>query len=266
MTGGGLTQTEGNSSYNSLRTTYEKRFGHGLTVLGNFTWQKIRSDAHDPLEGDIGGYRAPLLAGFGIRQDFNLADFDVPRIFHVSGSYELPFGPGRQFASSAHGFVKQAIVGWSLNWIFTIQDGQPFTVNCATGTTTGFGCNALVVPGQNLYANSNVNHFVNYAAFSNPPLATKIGQTDITPLGGSPTQALGPPFRSLQLSLFKQFQITEHTHLEFRAECFNLTNTPNFSNPSTLNYLNAVSFGKIASIRDNPNDARELQFGLKFYW
>ena len=47
---------------------------------------------------------------------------------------------------------------------------------------------------------------------------------------------------------------------------FNLTNTPNFSNPSTLNYLNAVSFGKIASIRDNPNDARELQFGLKFYW
>jgi hypothetical protein len=266
LTGGGLTETEGNGSYNSLQTTYEKRFGNGLTVLGNFTWQKIRTDAHDPLEGDIGGYRAPLLPGFGIQQDFNLADFDVPRVFHVSGTYDLPFGPGRKLASAAHGFVKQAIGGWSLNWILTVEDGQPFTVACATGTTTGFGCNALVVPGQNLYAGSNVNHFVNYAAFSNPPAATKIGQTDITPLGGSPTQALGPPFRSLDLSLFKQFETIEHTHLEFRAEVFNLTNTPNFSNPSTLNYLNATSFGKIASTRDNPNDAREIQFGLKFYW
>ena len=107
---------------------------------------------------------------------------------------------------------------------------------------------------------------MNAAAFYNPPAVTKIGQTDITPLGGSPTQALGPPFRSLDLSLFKQFATSEHTHLEFRAEVFNLTNTPNFSNPTTLNYLNATSFGKIASTRDNPNDGREIQFGLKFYW
>jgi hypothetical protein len=266
LTGGGLTETDGNASYNSLQTTYEKRFSNGLSFLGNFTWQKIRSDAHDPLEGDIGGYRAPYLAGFGIQQDFNLADYDSPRLFHFSGTYELPFGPAHKFGSTVHGFVKQAIGGWSLNWILTIQDGQPFTVGCATATTTGFGCNALVVPGQDLYAGSNVNHFVNAAAFSNPPAATKIGQTDITPLGGSPTQALGPPFRRLDLSLFKQFATTEKTHLEFRAEVFNLTNTPNCSNPSSLNFLNTASFGKITSTRDNPNDAREIQFGLKFYW
>jgi hypothetical protein len=267
LTGGGLTETEGNGSYNSLQTTYEKRFSGGLSFLGNFTWQKIRTDAHDPLEGDIGGYRAPYLPGFGIQQDFNLADYDSPRLFHFSGAYDLPFGPGRKFGSSVHGFVKQAIGGWSLNWILTIQDGQPFTVACATATTTGFGCNALVVQGQNIYGGSHdVNHFVNAAAFSNPPAATKIGQTDITPLGGSNTQALGPPFRRLDLSLFKQFVITEHTHMEFRAEVFNLTNTPNFANPSSLNYLNATSFGKITSTRDNPNDAREIQFGLKLYW
>lgn len=267
LTGGGLTETQGNASYNSLQTTYEKRFASGLSFLGNFTWQKIRSDAHDPLEGDIGGYRAPFLPGFGIQQDFGLADYDSPRILHFSGSYELPFGSGRKFASSAHGFVNQAIGGWSINWILTIQDGQPFTVGCATGTTTGFGCNALVVPGADIYGGSHdVNHFVNAAAFSNPPVATRIGQTDITPLGGSNTQALGPPFRRLDFSLFKQFATTEHTHLEFRAEVFNLTNTPNFSNPSILNFLNTTTFGKITSTRDNPNDAREIQFGLKFYW
>jgi hypothetical protein len=266
LTGGGLTENQANSSYNSLQAIYEKRFSGGLTFLGNFTWQKIRSDSRDPLENDVGGYRAPYLPGFGIHQDFGLADFDVPRVLHFSGTYQLPFGPGRKFASTVHGFAKQAIGGWNLNMIFTVQDGQPFTVACATGTTTGFGCNAFVVAGQNMYAGSSVSHFVNAAAFTNPPVATTIGQTNITPLGGGPTQALGPPFRSLDLSLFKEFATTEHTRIEFRAEVFNLTNTPNFSNPTTLNYLNLTSFGTIASTRDNPNDAREIQFGLKFYW
>jgi hypothetical protein len=57
-------------------------------------------------------------------------------------------------------------------------------------------------------------------------------------------------------------------HFEFRAESFNLTNTPSFSQPGSgnLNYLNTVSFGQISSTRDAPNDARELQFALKFYW
>ncbi len=112
-----------------MQATYEKRFGGGFTFLGNFTWQKIRTDAHDPLEGDIGGYRAPFLQGFGIQQDFGLADFDVPWVLHFSGTYELPFGPGRKLASTVHGFAKQAIGGWNLNWILTIQDGQPFTVS-----------------------------------------------------------------------------------------------------------------------------------------
>ena len=76
----------------------------------------------------------------------------------------------------------------------------------------------------------------------------------------------GPPYRRLDFSIFKSFPVTESTRFEFRAESFNLTNTPNFSLPSTLNYLDLVNFGKITSTRDAPNDARELQFALKFYW
>jgi hypothetical protein len=70
----------------------------------------------------------------------------------------------------------------------------------------------------------------------------------------------------MDFSLFKQFRINENMHAEFRAEAFNLTNTPNFSNPSDLNFLDTESFGKITSTRDSPNDPREIQFGLKFYW
>jgi hypothetical protein len=76
--------------------------------------------------------------------------------------------------------------------------------------------------------------------------------------------------------LFKNFRITERTHIEFRAEFFNLTNTPNFSPPGfggngvsaapgSLDYLSS-SFGVINSTRDGQNDQREIQFALKFYF
>ena len=114
--------------------------------------------------------------------------------------------------------------------------------------------------------NSSVAHFLNTAAFANPPAVTRIGQTDITPLGGSPTQVLGPAFRRLDLSLFKRFPINERVFVEFRAESFNTTNSPNFANPTLLNFLDATSFGRITTTRDAPNDPREIQFGLKLYW
>jgi hypothetical protein len=267
ISGGNYTTTQGSSNYNSLQTSYEKRFTNGLSLLANFTWAKILTDAHDPLEGTVGGYRAPYLPGFGIHQDYALADFDVRRAMHISGTYDLPFGPGKSVASHARGVISQLIAGWSANWILTIQDGQPFTVGCPTATSTGFGCNALLIPGQDPYAGSHdVNHFVNAAAFDNPSTVTRVGQTDVAPLGGRGTQVTGPPFRRFDLSLFKQFKTSERTYVEFRAEAFNLTNTPNFSNPSSLNFLDTTSFGRITSTRDNPNDPRQLQFGLKFYW
>jgi hypothetical protein len=107
-------------------------------------------------------------------------------------------------------------------------------------------------------------------------VATTIGQTSYAPLGGPPSQFSGPGFRRLDLSLFKEFATTEKTHLEFRAEFFNLTNHPNFSlpgfgnngvsaAPGSLDYT-STSFGQINSTRDGQNDQREIQFALKFYF
>jgi len=265
--GNNYTATAGSNRYNSLQTSYEWRFSSGVSFLANFTWQKVLTDARDPLEGDIGGYRAPWLPGFGIKQDFALADFDVPRVFHFSGVYELPIGKGRRFfASGIPGVASHIVSGWSANWIFTVQDGQPFTVGCPLSTSAGFGCNAFVLPSADKYANSSVAHFLNAAAFTNPPAVTTIGQADIAPLGGSPAQVTGPKFRRLDLSLFKRFPVSDRVDLEFRAESFNTTNSPNFSNPSLLNFLDTTSFGRITTTRDAPNDPREIQFGLKLYW
>lgn len=266
LSGNNLTLTGASSSFNAGQVTLQQQPAHGLTLLTDIAWQKTLTDARDPLEGTTGGYRAPFLPNFGIQADKELADFNVHRIFHISGTYDFPFGAGRTFASHAHGIEQITLGGWSTNFIGTVQDGQPFTVPCSITTAAGMGCNALFAPGKSPYANSSVAHFVNAAAFANPAVVATVGQGDYSPLGGRPTQVSGPPFHSLDLSFFKQIGITEGVYSEFRAEFFNITNTPNFANPSLLNFSNTTNFGQISSTVDSPDDPREVQFALKIYW
>ena len=68
----------------------------------------------------------------------------------------------------------------------------------------------------------------------------------------------GPGLRNLDFSLFKNFALVERMSLQFRAEAFNMTNTPGFSDPNQN--FNAVAFGQITG---TSNAARQVQFGLK---
>jgi hypothetical protein len=118
----------------------------------------------------------------------------------------------------------------------------------------------------NPYAGSHDAHqFLNPAAFANPPAATATSAS-VANLGGRPTQVSGPPYRRLNLSLFRQFPAPKETRFEFRAEVFNLTNTPNFAQPGSLTFTTPNTFASISSTRDNPNDPREIQLSLKYYF
>ncbi len=267
------------SYYNSMQATFERRFSHGFTALADLTWSKCRTDAVDVLNGTaLTGYRAPLLPGFGLQGDYGLCDFDINKVAHFSGEYALPVGNGRTLLRNSHGALNAIAGGWETNWILTLQDGMPFSVPCIITTAAGFGCNALMVPGQNLYAGPHdVNQWMNPAAFASPPVVTAVGQSNYAPLGGAPSQLIGPGFHRLDFSMFKEFRTTERTRLEFRAEFFNVTNTPNFAAPGfsgngvvaapgALDYTSPSTFGRINSTRDLQNDQREIQFALKFYW
>jgi hypothetical protein len=248
--------------------TFARTFKGGLDFNGNYTFSKCMSDFRNILSNEsLGSFRAPYLPGFGIQGDYGLCDADEPNLVHLSGLYALPFGNGRRFLANSRGLVNGVLGGWQTNWILTLQDGQPFNVPCAVDTTADFGCFALEIPGQNIYAGPHdVNHWVNAAAFATPPIATAIGQSNYAPLGGAVSPAHGPGEHRLDFSLFKEFPISESKHFEFRAEIFNLTNTPWFSNPSQLNYTEPSTFGEISTLRDGANDPRIIQFALKFYW
>src|SRR5271170_6964479 len=255
--------TNATSSYNALQTTYEHQSRYGLTVLANYTWSKCLTDQHTQA-GQNQQYRAEWLPGFGITRDYALCDTDATNVFHLSGSWQLPVGRGKMLLSDANRVVDAFLGGWAVNGIYAYQSGQPFTINCPVTTAAGLGCFANVVPGQGLYAGPhNHTQWLNPNAFAQPALATAIGQTDYSVLGGGGQQARGPSFSNLDSSVFKYFNFTETVRLQFRAEFFNTFNHPQFGQPGNLNFTTPVGFSSITSTRNNP---RLIQLALKLFF
>jgi hypothetical protein len=260
--------TNATSSYNALQTTYEHQMSYGLTLLANYTWSKCMTDQHTQA-GQNQQYRAEWLPGFGISADYALCDTDATNVVHLSGSWQLPVGRGKTLLNNSNRAVDAVLGGWAVNFIYGYQGGQPFTINCPVTTAAGFGCFAPVVQGQSLYAGPhNHTQWLNPAAFAQPAVATQIGQTDYSVLGGSGQQARGPGFNNLDSSVFKYFNFTETVRLQFRAEAFNTTNTPQFGQPGNLNFTlatptNSNGFSSITTTRNNP---RLLQLALKLFF
>ena len=296
-TGGSYQQTLGASVYNGLQTKLEQRLNHGLSYLIAYTYSKTMTNSGDLLNGgSTNGFRAPYVPGFGTRIDWGLAAFDIRNVLHASGGYELPIGKGKYFMGKSGGFTNAALGDWSLQYIVTLQDGQPLSISCPTAVTAGTNCNSFRVPGQDpklgihRVASGNTSNLYwlnNPAAFQQPcqygfngPLTTPTGCVPLTgyqALGGGPSTTYGPPFKRFDLSLFKNFKITERVNMQFRSEFFNILNHPNFNAPgfggngvvaigNSLNFNNTTAFGQIGSTRDAPNDPRQIQFALKLYY
>ncbi len=261
--------TTGKSSYNSMQMTYQHQTSIGLNLLANYTYSKCMSDQAF-YATTFQNYRALWLPGFGAEGDYTLCDTDSTHVVHIAGEYALPFGRGRMYAKNINRGVDAVIGGWSVNYIYTFQGAEPFPISCAQATTADFGCVANIVPGQNLYAGGKKqSEWLNPAALANPPQATTIGQSDYSPLGGTPMVARGPHLNNLDFSVFKSFGIPKVGNLEFRGEAFNLTNTPQFGQPSNTGGFtstgpgNPNGFSTIYGLRNNP---RLLQFALKLYY
>ena len=287
---GSYQRTIGVSTYNGLQTKLEQQFSNGLSYLLAYTWSKTLSDAGDLLNGgSTSGYRAPWVPGLGPSFDRQLADFDLRQVFHLSGEYQLPFGKGMRYVNQG-GPTNALLGGWAVNWILTLQGGQPLGLTCPTSTTSGTNCDDLKVAGQSqklgMHTDSNGKQswFGNPAAFQQPcqlevtPAAPSgcIATTGTNVLGGYPSTTTGPGFHRLDFSTFKAFQLNERLSMQFRAEFFNIVNHPNFNAPnfggngvvaiSNSGNFNSSNFGEIGSTRDAPYDPRQIQFALKLYY
>jgi len=298
---GGVSYTayDGSSNYNSLQTTLEQRATRDLSFLTAYTYSHSLDDAPTPLgsTGD-GSYRASNI--IGINADYSNSPFDVRHRVTLNANYQLPVGYGKHFLNN-RSIVSEAIGGFSSSFVFRAQTGEPITVgtNGFNGVSGG-GANAVKVrdpfatggtppPGSSAASCPTtvrtVQHWYNPCAFSNPqsdnlgytaalypdgkthiPNAV-FGQAAIPYLGAPRNQTYGPGYVRVDASLFKDFHIFREAGLRFRADAFNLLNTPAYGNPSTAN--NSNSGGQITGARffqANTPDSRFFQFAVNLHY
>ena len=266
--------SEGISNYNALQSSFQRRLAKGLAFDANYTWGHALSD--------IVGFSQEGYQGWGDANPFNTrqieygnAENDVRSRFALSIDYKLPF-------NNFKGAEKYALSGWEVNSIVAWQTGKNASV---TNNTSPNNLADPIHGGGSDRPNQVGDPFKAGAVAANPtcsaPSSLKHGgggywfnpcafarQTEGTVGSTGRNSIYGPHFRHIDLSIFKDFPINDALKLQFRAEAYNITNTPNFFLNNNVNDgssgmgLGEGSFGMLNESDPN-NVPRTLQFALK---
>ena len=231
----------GNSSYNGLQVSANKRLHHGLTILVNYTYSKSIDEGSNDGSAPSNPYN--------IRNDRAVSDYNLPHKFVGSFVWQLPGG------AIQNALARSVAGGWELNGIFTFQSGLPFSVTSGVDNSQS-GINAdraNLVGDPNLGAGRStaqmLHEYFNTAAFTVNPVGT---------FGNAGRNILiGPKIENIDFGAVKSFSIRERYKVQIRAEAFNVFNHPNFNNPNAN--VSASTFGTITGA----GSPRVLQLALK---
>jgi hypothetical protein len=240
----------GRSSYQALQFLYDRRLSRGLTFVTSYTYSKSIDIG---CSGWFGAEGCSVQNPYAFNSDRGASAFDLTHVLATNWVYELPFGPGKRFQTGRRA-ADYVLGNWQLNGIVTIRSGAPYNIT-VPGDIANTGNSSYM--RANLVGNPNLSspgpspgYWINTAAFAAPAAYT---------FGNFGRDRLRADyFRNFDLSVFRQFRITESKRIEFRAEAFNTFNTPTFSAPAGS--ITSATFGKVTGIANSP---RQLQLGLK---
>jgi len=262
VTGG--TQSNGNMMYNSLQAVLQKTMGRGLQYQVSYTYSKCMSDS----TGYYGAWNNALSGSaywqniYDSKSEWAPCYYDATHILSAYAVYELPFGRGKALASDANKVVNAVIGGWAVSPIVTFRTGFPMPVSGASDESGTFSrgaranCNSLPkITGETPIAGTTggFQWFTNNGNFTNPGVGS-FG-TCAVQLGG----LRGPHYTDVDLSIHKDFQITERFKVQFRTDFINAfnhvqANAPNMGLGSTM--------GQVTSAQP----PRNIQLALKLYY
>jgi len=226
----------GNSDYNAAAAKLEKRLAHGLTISAAYTFSKLLDDASSVFSQTI--FTGPVLNSTGAADAYNrhlekdLSSGDIPRVLALGWVYGIP--------------RLWKIAGWQIAGIVRVQSGDTVAVTQATNNNSSLGFavqrpNRIADPNQ--FNGRSVAEYFNVAAFTAAPQFV-IGTSSRNPVRG-------PGLQDADLMIGKTFRIAERVNLEFRAEAFNVSNTPPLNDPNGS--FGSAAFGSITGA-GNPRD------------
>jgi len=238
------------ANYHALQMSVQKRFAHGYSVNGSYTWSKSIDNRSQSLLGS--GAQDPNNWG---RAERGLSDFNVGQIFSMNGLWDLPSLHGRGLLTAVAG-------GWRLSGIFRYNGGRPQSIysgqdNALIGYSRPNGGMIradIVGPPKLDFGRSRREleaEYFNTASFAQPALG-KFGTVRRNTI-------VGPGFVQNDISVMKKFPLPhELGAFQFRADIFNLMNWTNLGQPDTT--MTSPSFGQINSA----GDPRIVQFALRY--
>lgn len=245
----------GSTVYHAFEAKLEERLSHGLSYLVSYTHSKLIDTASSVfdasiLTGPVANF--PVADSYNLRRERDSSTGDIPNVFAASYTWEIPVGRGHNL--NPGGILGVFTNGWQITGIVTLQSGMPFAITQTTNFNAfaGFGVQRPnVVASVDLPSDKRgPTRWFNTKAFQVAPQFT-LGDSSRNPVRG-------PSYRDADIAFIKHTRLRESTDLEFRAELFNLTNTPAFAQPNGV--LGTSAFGTIVSTATDP---RVIQFGLK---
>jgi hypothetical protein len=235
---GNITQTEstGNSSYNALWISANRRLASGLEINASYTWSKSLD------YNSLSSMGAVVENAYNFDVDRGLSDFDARQRFVASVLYSLPFS-GKWF-----------VEGWQAAMVLTAQSGAPVNIVTTNSTVTGVtGTLRPDVTGP-IKVIGSVDHWFDTSVFTAVSSFGDLGRNLIT----------GPAFNNTDLSIMKNTVFAEKIRVQFRAEFFDSLNHANFGQPG--NVVGSPNFGRITNTRFPTGElgsSRQVQFGIK---
>lgn len=236
-----------NSIYHAWQNTFKRRFANGFLFEGSYTWAKLidTGDSHQNTY-DVAASRA-------------LAGHDIAHRFVASVLYDLPIGKGRALSTGDSRIADALLGGWQVNGIVTYQSGTPVALS-ASNTAGLFS--PRTQPNNNGQSGKltgcvqdRLDRYFNPGVYSQPAPFT-FGN-----LGRFLPDVRNDRVRNWDVSVFKEFRITEKVNTQFRAEFFNAFNRVRFGGPATN-----VTANNLGVITSQSNAPRQIQFGLKVLW
>lgn len=247
----------GTPKYDALQTRLEKRLSAGLAMMFNYTWSHARSWGQNE-------------SGSGVRIDhprywdlnYGPMGVDYRHVFNTTGIYELPFGRAKPYVNDGAGAA--LFGGWQINWTARMSTGRP-TTPTAPGTslnTSGSGQRADCIGPPRVIGSADMWWDISRLADPNDidPGVARFGTC-------GENIYRGPGLVNFDLGLFRQFNITERVSLQFRAEGFNISNTPHFNNPTAS--ITSGDFGVVTGMQNTGRegiDQRVFRLGLRLGW
>ncbi len=217
--------SDASNNYHSLQVKFDKRFASGFNVMSHYTWSK---------NIDFDGTYYPRAANLAR----GISNNNRAHVFFLASLYEVPVGKGRKYMNNLSKPLDFLIGGWQLNGTYSWMAGQPFTPSyrdCNADRDTGW-CRPDLIGD---FTVDNPDQFGWFKTAATPLVSN--GQVDgpwQRPQRGrfgtvGRNAIVGPSFSQWDMSMFKNFALTERLRLQVRAESFNFGNHTNLANPNS---------------------------------